>query len=53
MDDDDKWFDSLSKRHNGNVTDRNLTKGFIDKQTKKQLNRILLVHFGKALAEAA
>ena len=53
MDDDDQWFDSLSKRHNGNITDRNLTKGFIDKQTKKQLNRILLVHFGKALAEAA
>jgi len=52
-DDDDQWFDSLSKRHNGNVSDRNLTKGFIDKQTKRQLNRILLVHFGKALAEAA
>ena len=51
--DDNQWFDSLSKRHNGNVTDKNLTKGFIDKQTKRQLNRILLVHFGKALAEAA
>jgi hypothetical protein len=52
-DDDDKWFDSLSKRHNGNVSNKSLTKGFIDKQTKRQLNRILLVHFGKALAEAA
>lgn len=52
-DDDDEWFDSLSKRHNGNVSNKSLTKGFIDKQTKRQLNRILLVHFGKALAEAA
>ena len=52
-DDDDGWFDSLSKRHNGNVSNKSLTKGFIDKQTKRQLNRILLVHFGKALAEAA
>lgn len=51
--DDDEWFDSLSKRHNGNVSNKSLTKGFIDKQTKRQLNRILLVHFGKALAEAA
>ena len=51
--DDDQWFDSLSKRHNGNVSNKSLTKGFIDKQTKRQLNRILLVHFGKALAEAA
>lgn len=53
MDDDDEWFDSLSKRHGGSVSNRHLTKGFIDKQTKRQLNRILLVHFGKALAEAA
>lgn len=51
--DDDQWFDSLSKRNNGKITNKNLTKGFIDKQTKRQLNRILLVHFSKALAEAA
>jgi hypothetical protein len=51
--DDEEWFDTLNKRYNGNVTKNNLSKAFIDKQTKKQLNRILLVHFGKALAEAA
>ena len=50
---DDEWFDSLNKRYNGNLTTNNLSRAFISNQTKKQLNRILLVHFSKALAEVA
>lgn len=48
-DDDDNWFDSLG----GGVSKSRLSKAFIDRQTKKQLNRILLVNFGRAIAEAA
>jgi hypothetical protein len=55
--DSDKWWEEVQKKAASKgkkgVTTNSIAKGFIDQQTKKQLNRIMLVEFTKAIAEAA
>ena len=55
--DSDKWWEEVRKKAagkgKGDITTKSIAKGFTDQQTKKQLNRIMLVEFTKAIAEAA
>jgi hypothetical protein len=56
--DDDSWWKQIQDRtkqsaKSKNVTTNAIAKGFSNQQTKKQLNRIMLVEFTKAIAEAA
>lgn len=57
--DSDKWWEEVQKKAankgkgKGDVTTKSIAKGFTDQQTKKQLNRIMLVEFSRAIAEAA
>jgi len=56
-DDNDQWWEEVQKKaaNKGktDITTKSIAKGFTDQQTKKQLNRIMLVEFTKAIAEAA
>lgn len=57
-DDDEKgddWWKSIQGKHEGkkDIATKLIAKGFINQQTKKQLNRIMLVEFTKAIAEVA
>jgi hypothetical protein len=56
-DDSDKWWEEVQKKAankgKSDITTKSIAKGFTDQQTKKQLNRIMLVEFTKAIAEAA
>jgi hypothetical protein len=55
--DNDKWWEEVQKKAankgKSDITTKSIAKGFTDQQTKKQLNRIMLVEFTKAIAEAA
>lgn len=55
--DSDKWWEEVQKKAankgKSDITTKSIAKGFTDQQTKKQLNRIMLVEFTKAIAEAA
>jgi hypothetical protein len=55
--DSDKWWEEVQKKAankgKSDITTKSIAKGFTDQQTKKQLNRIMLVEFSRAIAEAA
>ena len=53
--DDNEWWERVQKKSEGKkgIATKSIAKGFIDQQTKKQLNRIMLVEFTKAIAEVA